>query len=407
MKIGYLHLGPPQHGIHRYGRILARAAQQQCDQIVLEVEVLLTDNSAQNQDLLINAAQKLSEADLIHIQFSYFNDLLWGKDWEQLEHLRIFCSHCACPIVATLHDVYYAPTGFQGILANIQTQFNSNPKPWNVASTDFVSTLRKIVRAARGCWKSFFGSSTASLSELIKNVDLLLVCSQEEAKRLVDHVDPQKLKIIPHFVESRSPSIIASQARLSLNLTSKKVVTILGYVFPAKGHQLLVEAIPYLPSEIEVVFAGNAEADLEFKSSLIALARSLNVDRQIRFTGYLSESEMEAYLLATDLAICAFKGFSASGSISTWISVACPILAFDLPQISEYNAISCEAIQVFSPYTPIALATAIQAFFTRDRNELSTKVAKLGHELSLDRTIKQHHAVYDAVAQISPSNSIG
>ncbi|MEE3716395.1 glycosyltransferase family 4 protein [Tumidithrix elongata RA019] len=410
MKIGYLHLGPFEHGINRYGRLLAAESQQRSSLDVLEAEIVLTDNPIYNQEVLIKAAQRLSDSDLVHIQFSYFNDRLWGSGWDQLVHLRVFLNACPCPIVATLHDVYYVPTGVKGILKYMVPQlfsafgiktFGSDPSPEEASS---ISTLRKAVRVVKSWWIHNFGAATATLRELTKHAHLILVCSQEEAQRLDSHVDPKKLKIIPHFVETRSLSTTPVEARNSLNLVKKRVITILGFIFRPKGYQLVVEALPYLPDDIQVVFAGNADADREFVDFLHKLAQEKGVDHRIRVTGYLSEIELESYLLATDLAICAFIAFSASGSISTWISVGCPILAFDLPQISEYNLIEPDAIQVFKPYTPIALAAAIQEFLKRDRETLSIKVARLGQKLSLPNIIDRHLTLYTSINQHSHPN---
>jgi glycosyltransferase involved in cell wall biosynthesis len=407
MKIGYLHIGSPEHGINRYGRLLATESRQRSDLVVFEAEVVLTDNQIHNQELLVKAAQQLSKSDLVHIQFSYFNDHLWGAGWDQLTHLRAFLDACTCPIVATLHDVYYVPTGIQGILKYIVPQFSSvfgakmldsDTSPEKPSSA---STLRQVVRFIKIWWTHNFGAATATLRVLTKYAHLILVCSQEESQRLDSHVDPNKLEIIPHFVESRSPSITSIEARKSLNLVEKKVITILGFIFRPKGYQLVVEALPYLPDDIQVVFAGNANADKDFVDFLLKLAKEKGVEHRIRITGYLAESEMESYLLATDLAICAFIAFSASGSISTWISVACPILAFDLPQIGEYNSFEPGAIQVFKPYTPIALATAIQESLGQDRETQALKVAKLGQKLSLSSILDRHCALYTSVKQHS------
>jgi glycosyltransferase involved in cell wall biosynthesis len=413
MKIGYLHIGPHHHGIYRYGRMLASTLQQRLEVVVLEVAVILTDDLERNRELLIDAAQKLAEADLIHFQSSYFNDQLWGKGWKQIEHLQIFLNHCTCPIVVTLHDVYYTQTGLQGMRVELlPTLFGTKKddlehyyKP--SLSVDF---LRQSVRAVKGWWANNFGPPPEALKAVASRASLFLVCSQEEGQRLSRRIKPDRIKIVPHFVESRSTQINSSEARLALNLVGKKVITILGFVFPAKGYQLLVEAIPYLPSDVEVVFAGNAEADRGFTEDLVKLTQELGVEHRIRFTGYLSETDLESYLVATDLGLCAFKAFSASGSISTWISVACPILAFDLPQIREYNAIESGAIQVFESYTPIALAKAIQDFLEQDqqnRSAQSRKMAKLGQELSLSSTMDRHLALYEAIAQPSQTSSLG
>ena len=63
--------------------------------------------------------------------------------------------------------------------------------------------------------------------------------------------------------------------------------------------------------------------------------------------------------MASHLAGCPFEMLSASGSLSTGVSLGRPILASDLPQIAEYNRIEPGAIKTFQPYTSEALAAAI------------------------------------------------
>jgi glycosyltransferase involved in cell wall biosynthesis len=400
MKIGYLHLGPPQHGIYRYGKFLAQAAKERSDLIVLEAEAILTGDSQGDHQKLIAAAQQLEGADLIHIQFSSFNDRLWGADWTQLDRLKTFLDSCSQPISVTLHDVFYTPFGIEGIYTQVWPQLfslfsskkNNNDLPQQPRSP--VSFSKQAARILKRWWINTFGPSTATLRELAKKVDLILVCTQEEARRLAGRIEPQKLKIVPHFVESRPLSLTAAEAREVLNLGDLRVVTILGFIYPYKGHQLLIEALPDLPPNVQAIFAGSTETDPEFVRHLTQLAQEKGVGDRVRLTGYLSEVELEAYLIATDLAICPFTDFSASGSISTWISVACPILASHLPQIAEYNLLEADAIQTFSTYTAKALATAIKNCLAESSAIQKDRVARLGKKLSLASIFDRHHSVY-------------
>jgi glycosyltransferase involved in cell wall biosynthesis len=400
MKIGYLHLGPPQHGIYRYGKFLARAAKERSDLIVLEAEAILTGDSQGDRQKLIAAAQQLQAADLVHIQFSYFNDLLWGSGWMQLEHLKIFLDSCDCPIAVTLHDVYYTPPKLRGIATQVlpavfplfgakrgDGDLPQRPEP-------SVSDLKRAARAVKEWSINTFGASTATLQALTQRADLVLVCTQAEANRLADRVEAGRLKIVPHFVESHPRSLTRIEARKSLNLEGFKIVTLLGFIYPYKGHQLLIEAMAELPSDVRVIFAGSIDADAEFVRSLLQLAKEKGVEDRLKLTGYLSETELETYLTATDLAICPFAEFSASGSISTWISVTCPILASNLPQIAEYNALELDAIGVFHPYTAAALAAAIKDCLAKSPDAQQTKVAKLAQRLSLANIFEQHLSVY-------------
>ncbi len=73
MKVGYLHIGPPEHGVCRYGRLLAAEARRRPDLTVIEANVMLTEDRKHNREMLVKAAQRLSEAEVIHFQSSSVN----------------------------------------------------------------------------------------------------------------------------------------------------------------------------------------------------------------------------------------------------------------------------------------------------------------------------------------------
>jgi glycosyltransferase involved in cell wall biosynthesis len=123
--------------------------------------------------------------------------------------------------------------------------------------------------------------------------------------------------------------------------------------------------------------------------AVIALAKEKKVDN-LEITGYLSEEELEMYLMATDLAVCPFSRCSASGSLSTWISLGRTILASDLPQIAEYNKLEPGAIETFNPYTPNALAEAIREILPICSNSDNLSLAKLQKKLSISAIFERH-----------------
>jgi len=111
-------------------------------------------------------------------------------------------------------------------------------------------------------------------------------------------------------------------------------------------------------------------------------------------TGFLREPEQELHLAATDLAVCPFHFFSASGSLSTWISARRPVLCHDLPQIAEYREIVPGAFHTFRPYTPAALAASIRGALATDTGEEDPAMARLYEALRLPRIFDEHLAVY-------------
>ncbi|MCX7593405.1 MAG: glycosyltransferase family 4 protein [Fischerella sp.] len=364
MKIGYLHIGPVQHGIRRYSELIASEARQRGFTII-EASVVLTEDRHKNRAMLMAAAKQLAAADVIHLQH---NKLLWGKR-SQRYYLQLLMRNCSCPLIVTMHDVYV-----------LQVPFS-----W-----------RNIFNYA----KAKYGPTAWNLRWMCAQVQQVLVCTKQEAQRLEYLVGTNtvnnKVKVISHFVEERTVTVSYEVARKALNLEKYKIITLLGWIFPRKGHRLVVEALPQLPSNVKVIFAGRPSDGCEsFSKDLVDLSKKLGVEDRLQITGYLSEQELEQYLVATDVAICPFQTSSASGSLSTWISVAHPaILAFDLPLIGEYNKLEPGAIQTFSPYTPTALADRIKQLLLSCQQRDNTAMKNLRQRLCMSAIFDEHLRCY-------------
>ncbi|WP_017297395.1 glycosyltransferase [Nodosilinea nodulosa] len=366
MKIGYLHLGKPEHGLHRYGRLLAAEARRRENLAVLEVQADLGPSWFSNLRVLWQAAKQLAEADIVHIQY---NQAIWGNNFSVI-NLMVFMAGCKAPLAVTLHDVYWQQYAFK-------------------------------VRDMLTFLKAMYGFKASALWLLVNHASLLLVCTKEEKKRLAsidsirEKVD-KKIAIIPHFVEARSLAVDKHQSRILLGIKEDIVVTLLGWIHRRKGHELLVEAMATLPENVRVIFAGKCSPGSEtFLDGLFTLAKSLNVADRLQVTGYLTEDDLNLYLAATDVAVCPFKTCSASGSLSTWISARNPnILAYSLPQIEEYNHLVPGAISTFEPYTGEALSKAI--FKLISSQAISTdRVDELGERLSLGSVFDSHQNCFD------------
>ncbi|MGQ4646878.1 glycosyltransferase [Lyngbya aestuarii] len=414
MRIGYLHIGSPQHGVCRYGRLLAAEARRQPELSVIEVDVVLSQDKKQNRELLIKAAQQLSEAEIIHFQFNKFNKEIWGGGWSQLYYLRVFMGHCSCPLVVTLHDVFYPPYGLASVLKYLHNKFSANASVINKKTTAISSSkpsapgrsrLKSAFEFMQSIFKGVLGPDALALREIANRVSLMFVCTEEEAQRICDRVDNRKLKVVPHFVETRSINISPAKARTVLGLEGVKVVTLLGFIYATKGHQLMVEALPELPPDVKIIFAGGSSSggSEQLVKNLLALAKAKGVDERLRITGYLSEEELEHYLMATDLAVCPFSRFSASGSLSTWISVARPVLASDFPQVAEYNRLEPGAIKTFSPYTPAALAKTIEQLLPLSGEDNESAITRLRKKLSMSVIFDKHLSHYQNVAKVQDS----
>lgn len=381
MLIGYLHIGSPQHGIRRYGQLIAAEARRRPDLTVVEAEVILTEDLQRNRIILVNAARQLSTAEVIHFQY---NRMIWGgRSWLQVYHLWAFIRSCSCPLVVTLHDIYLQ---------------RKHP----IGKEQKRLTRRNIVEYVKSTCKPYI----FILRWLLGQTQRAFVCNEEEARRLDELLDSRKIRdsgkirVVPHFVEERAVTVNSASTRMALGLDGFKTVTLLGWIFPGKGHRLLVEAMPELPPDVRIIFAGRPSEGCEWLAEeILTLAKTKGVEDRLLITGYLSEEELERYLAATDLAICPFETCSASGSLSTWISVAHLILASDLPQIGEYNRLEPGAIKTFQPYTSEALAQAIlQLLRICDRESEAPAVARLRQRLCMPGIFDEHLIYYQNAA---------
>jgi glycosyltransferase involved in cell wall biosynthesis len=150
-----------------------------------------------------------------------------------------------------------------------------------------------------------------------------------------------------------------------------------------------------------MVYAGGPVAGRSFVHDLaLAKAEELGLGDRFRITGYLSEEELETWMAATHLALLPFTDLSASGSMSSWIAAAKPMLVSDLPSVREYDARVLGALHLFSPPEPLPLAAAIRELLAGPLPDPDPAVQRLAAELSLERTVERYLAVArEALAQ--------
>lgn len=386
-RIGFLHLGGARHGVHRYGRLLADDARKRGGFDVVEHEVTWSGDENNDARRAEQAGDLFSSCAVAHVQY---NRRIWGDGFRQLGLLRRFLAHCRAPLVATLHDVY-------------------PEDPWSAWTTDW----RNEGRVTRG--RTFFKRVRRKVRDLAQRVPAnlavrlllgrattVLVSSEVERSRLASFPRHERVQVIEHFVEPRSPLLDGDAAKAALGLAGKRVVTLLGFIHPRKGHDLAVEALALLPRDVVLVFAGMPSPGNENKTKkLERRARELSAADRLRVTGWLEDAPLEQYLAASDLGLCPFRFFSASGSLSTWIATGRPVVCHELPQLEEYRSLSPGAFDLFAPYTPAALAAAIVAAFDRHGpGAIDPAVLALQERLLLPAIGERHAKVWrDAAAR--------
>jgi glycosyltransferase involved in cell wall biosynthesis len=351
LRVGFLHVGRPGGGVRRYGEIIAAAASQRGDLAVRDV--VAGDRHARLADFR-RAGRGLRGVDVVHAQWKY-------RDWSggglaALGALLTFTLTARRrPIVFTVHDIY--------------------PR---------VGLEERLLRP-----------DALALRWLGKAASMVVVHSREEERRLEGLVPERKIRVVPHFVEDRTLAVTPAEAKRALGLEGRTIVSLLGFITKRKGHDLLLDALPMLPDDVTAIVAGSGIGGRDLRvQELREQARRNGVVDRVMFTGYMDDARLELVLAATDVAVCPFDNVSASGSLSTWISVARPLVVSDLPGFREYDAFSPGALRRFTPRDARTLAAAIESVTADSTGAMPDSLDQLRDQLSPERTLERYAAIY-------------
>lgn len=353
VRVGFLHIGRERSGLRRYGAILAEEAARRPDIEVVESDI--GDRGAPWSDLR-RACRRLHGVDVVHVQWKMAD---WNPRLGGIPRLEVALRSMARPTVFTLHDVY-APEN-----------------RWQRTITPEALGLRRLGAAASS----------------------IVVHSEEERHRLAGRVPDAKVEVVPHFVEQRAALPERVAARASLDVSHKRVITLLGHMIKRRGHKLVIEALRELPDDVVALFVGAPLRGREYMvDQFKEFAVKHGVDDRTRFMGFVPEEELERVLAATDVALAPYRSMSASGALATLISAGRPIVTSDLPQFRELGAMEPGAFHSFAPYRAEQLARAIEAALAAATDEPDPHVQALARRLSTTRVVDRYVGLYRAAA---------
>lgn len=106
-------------------------------------------------------------------------------------------------------------------------------------------------------------------------------------------------------------------------------VGVLGFLYPGKGHEDLIAALP----EATLRFLGAVSAGHEkWADRLVASARN------VELTGWLTDDELAREIGRIAVPVCPHRHFSASGSLMTWLGAGRKVLVTDSDYAREIDA---------------------------------------------------------------------
>ena len=293
-------------GIATYSAFLAEELQKK---VKLYITILPTKN-ALNPCFKILGYSVGSSHDLVHVQFEYglFQSLKLGK--------RTLTAFSALPF-------------FSGLAMGNRRVVTTIHEP------------RKTISAG-GRGGLFY---TNFLDKVIFAVSDLIIVHTRESKQLmktVYGVEESKLRIVPHGSYQKPNFQDKDESKRKLNLQDKVVVTILGFVTPKKGHDLVIPLLPYLDRSIQLVIAGGPQnaQDEQYIDKLKKLAEQNHCTDRVTFTGYLAD--FTDVINSTDIALLPYRNVTDSGVLHLLTAYGVPTIVSDLEAFREvYDEYGC------------------------------------------------------------------
>jgi len=278
-------------------------------------------------------AKATRDADLVHLQFAphFFGGL---KPFRNL--LPFFLRQIDKPTIVTVHEV-------------------------DITGSPLIRLIKVWVQ------KRLFRS---------KRISSLIALSSFTAEQLKG-LGHERVTVIPMWVPKPKISLSPEEAKQKLGLMGQFVVTAFGFIVPRRGYETLLEALPLLPEETLLVFAGGPHPldRTGYYAKLMALISEHPFRCRIHVTGYLPEQDVDLWLAASDVFVAPFRYLSGSASLMRVLAHHKPIVASDLPPLREL-AEQSEALILAPVGDAIAFAEAISRLRhleERRRYELAAK----------------------------------
>jgi glycosyltransferase involved in cell wall biosynthesis len=356
LTIGFLHLGDPRGGVHRYGRMLAEALRSSPHAQVVEREAVATPGGVRGIASIARAVAGLSGADVTIVHYGRHH--LWAPGREQL--LQLAMTHLALRrrTITVLHDV--------------------QPRTGMRRSEALALLLNRLL-ARR-----------------------IVVHSAHERDRLAWLPGGRRILVIPLPMESRSlPPQDWARSRLGVP-HDETILAMVGWIHPRKNAAAAIEALTRLDRPARLWLVGAVPAGAEHhRDELERRARELGVADRLEITGYVSEEEMDLRLAALDVALCPYADVSASASLATLIASGRPVVATDLPPFREQLQYAGGRLRLVAEPTAELLADAIREVVDEPFGS-GAAVPDAGSEISPRASAQQYLEVARTIALRGP-----
>jgi glycosyltransferase involved in cell wall biosynthesis len=178
----------------------------------------------------------------------------------------------------------------------------------------------------------------------------------------------------------------AARRRLEVSRTTLLSV---GHLIPRKAHDLVIQALRWLP-EMDLIVIGDGPE----RGALGALARESGVGERVRFVGALAQEELRSYYGAADALVLASSREGWANVLLESMACGTPVVASRIGGTPEVVS-TPEAGVLMAQRTPEAVAEAVQHLFARYPDRGATR--RYAEKFSWDETTRGQLQLFERV----------
>lgn len=217
----------------------------------------------------------------------------------------------------------------------------------------------------------------------------------------------EKIWCIPNGInlEEFYPIGNIEEMKTKIDIDGKKIILFLGSLYPIKGPDILLNAIPdVIKHNNNVIFVIAGDGNKQF---YVNLANELNVSKYVRFTGYLNNNEKLNYLKISDVFVLPSRMESFGIVNLEAMASSLPVIATNVGGVSDLIQDKINGLLI-PPNDHITLSNSIVELLKNDRmrNELGQMGKKISKNYSWKEIARQTEKLYRESIDLMIQNKI-
>jgi glycosyltransferase involved in cell wall biosynthesis len=269
---------------------------------------------------------------------------------------------------------YFYPDGVAAILLG---RHFGKPVVITARGTDVNLIPRYLLPRAMIRWAARRAAGIITVARALKDDLVRVGVPAERIEVLRNGVDLQLFRPIEREAGRRKLEV------------SRTTLLSVGHLVPRKAHDLVIQALRWLP-EIDLIVIGDGPE----REALGALARESGVGKRVRFAGALAQEELRNYYGAADALVLASSREGWANVLLESMACGTPVVASKIGGTPEVVS-APEAGVLMAERTPEAVAEAVQRLFARYPDRGATR--RYAEKFSWEETTRGQLQLFERI----------